>query len=129
MAGEVQFALLDFATAEPALKAGRIRALAQTGTRRHVALPEVPTLAEAGFRDYDPAFWIGVAAPKNTPADVVGMLNAAINRALAQTALKARAQAFGWTLAGGPPNVLADTAQREAAAYRDLLAALQFDRQ
>lgn len=128
MAGEVQLALMDYATAEPALKSGRARALAQTGTRRHVAIPDVPTLAEAGFKDYDPSFWIGLAAPKSTPSDVVATLNAAMQRALAQTALKARAQAFGWTLIGGPPSTLSDTVSREVAAYQAVVRGLDLDR-
>lgn len=129
MAGEVQLALMDYATAEPALKAGRVRALAQTGSQRHVALTGVPTLTEAGFRDYDPSFWIGLAVPRATPSDVIGALNAALQRALAQTAIRARSQAFGWTLIGGPPSVLAETVAREVAAYRATAQGLDLDRQ
>lgn len=129
MAGEVQFALMDYATAEPALKSRRARALAQTGTRRHTALADVPTLSEAGYTDYDPSFWIGLAAPKSVPAEVVAALNAATQRALAQTALKARAQAFGWTLIGGPPSTLSDTVSREIAAYQAVVRGLDLDRQ
>lgn len=129
MGGEVQFALVDYGTAESALQSGRARALAQSGTRRHVALPDVPTLSEAGFKDYDPSFWIGLAAPKSTPAAVIAALNAATNRVLAQTAFKARAQALGWTLVGGAPSVLADTVRREIAAYRETASGLNLDRQ
>ena len=129
MAGEVQFALLDFATAELALKAGKARPLAQTGSRRHVALEQVPTLAEAGFKDYDPSFWVGLAVPKATPAAVVEQLNVALNTALGQTAFKARAQALGWTLIGGKPSVMADTVARETASFRETTAGLNLDRQ
>jgi tripartite-type tricarboxylate transporter receptor subunit TctC len=129
MVGEVQFALMDYATVEPAVRAGRARVLAQTGVRRHVAMPDVPTLAELGFKDYDPSFWIGLAAPKATPAAVVSMLNAAMNRTLAQTAFKARAQAQGWTLVGGAPSVLADTVGREIAGYRETVNGLNLERQ
>ena len=129
MSGEVQLALMDYATAEPAIKSGRARALAQTGDRRHVALPDVPTMTEAGFKDYDPSFWIGVALPRAAPSQVVTTLNAAINRALAQTLLKARAQAFGWTLVGGPPSVLSETVNREVGAYRMTIGGLDLDRQ
>lgn len=117
MAGEVQFALLDFASAQPGLRNGSFVALAQTAARRHAALPDVPTLAEAGFRDWDPSFWIGLAVPKGTPGAVVARLNAALNAALAQTAVKARAQAYGWELVGGAPKVLADTVARDLSAY------------
>ena len=129
MAGEVQFALLDFGTAEAALRAGKARALAQSGDRRHPALPEIPTLAEAGFKDYDPSFWIGLAVPKSTPTAVVERLNESLNKAMTQTAIKARAQALGWTLVGGSPRVLAETVARDAAAYRDTVSGLKLDRQ
>ena len=129
MAGEVQFALLDFGTAEAALRAGKARALAQSGERRHPALPDVPTLAEAGFKDYDPSFWIGLAVPRSTPTAVVERLNASLNKAKTQTAIKARAQALGWTLVGGSPRVLAETVTRDVAAYRDTVSGLKLDRQ
>ena len=129
MAGEVQFALLDFGTAESALQSGKARALAQTGMRRHIALAQVPTLAEAGFKDYDPLFWIGLAVPQATPAALVERLNAALNSALGQTAIKARAQALGWSLVGGRPSLMADTVQRETASFEATTAALNLDRQ
>ena len=129
MAGEVQFALLDFGTAEAALASGKVRALAQTGAHRHIGLTQLPTLAEAGFTDYDPSFWIGLAVPKATPPAVVDRLNASVNRARGQTAIKARAQALGWTLVGGRPSVMADTIAREAASFRETTAGLNLDRQ
>lgn len=129
MAGEVQFALLDFGTAEAALRAGRARALAQSGERRHPALPDVPTLTEAGFKHYDPSFWIGLAVPTSTPTTAVDRLNTSLNKAMTQTAIKARAQALGWTLVGGSPRVLAETVARDAAAYRDTVSGLKLDRQ
>lgn len=129
MGGEVQFALMDYATGEPALRSGRVRVLAQTGASRHVAMPEVPTLAQAGLRDFDPSFWLGVAAPKATAAELINTLNAATNRVLGQTAFKARAQAQGWTLVGGMPSVLAEAVGREVAAYRETVNGLNLDRQ
>lgn len=129
MGDEVQFALMDYATVEPALRASRVRLLAQTGVHRHVAIPEVPTFAQAGFKDYDPSFWIGFAAPKSTPSAVIVTLNAAMNRSLPQTAFKARAQALGWTLVGGAPSVLSDIAGRETAGYRETVYGLNLERQ
>lgn len=125
MAGEVQFALLDLASASPALASGRLRALAQSGPRRHVALPAVPTLAEAGF---DPSFWIGLAAPRGTPVATVARWNAALNSALAQAAIKARAQALGWTLVGGTPEVLARTVAQDREAFRTTASSLRTER-
>jgi tripartite-type tricarboxylate transporter receptor subunit TctC len=108
MGNEVQFAALDFASAQGGMKSGAIVPLVQTGTKRLPSLTEVPTLAEAGFPNFDPSFWVGLAVPRNTPEHALVRLNAALNEALAQTRLKAYAQANGWELAGGAPKVLAD---------------------
>lgn len=121
MAGEVQFSLLDFNTAQAALKGGQVRALAQTGARRHVALPEVPTLPEAGMPAFDPGFWVGLAVPRGTPATAVTALHGALQRALDTTAFKARAQANGWVPAGGPPEALARQVHDDLAAYRPVV--------
>ncbi len=121
MAGEVQFSLLDFNTAQAALKGGQVRALAQTGARRHSTLPDVPTLAEAGMPAFDPGFWVGLAVPRGTPATAVAALHAALQRALDTTAFKARAQANGWVLSGGPPEALAQQVRADLAAYRPVV--------
>jgi tripartite-type tricarboxylate transporter receptor subunit TctC len=108
MGNEMQFAALDFASAQAGMKNGAIVPLVQTGIKRLASLPDVPTLAEAGFRNFDPSFWVGLALPRNTPEHALARFNAALNDALAQTRVKAYAQANGWELAGGPPKVLAD---------------------
>jgi tripartite-type tricarboxylate transporter receptor subunit TctC len=95
MGNEVQFAALDFASAQAGIENGAIVPLVQTGTKRLPSLPDVPTLAEAGFRNFDPSFWVGLAVPKNTPEDAVRKLNTALNAAIAQTRFKAYAQANG----------------------------------
>ena len=124
MAGEVQLALLDFASAQPGLKNGSLRPLVQTAARRLPSLAEVPTLAESGFRHYDPSFWIGLAVPRATPAPVVARLNQALNAALAETAMKARAQVNGWELVGGAPQVLAETVAQDMSEFPPLVKRL-----
>jgi tripartite-type tricarboxylate transporter receptor subunit TctC len=124
MAGEVSLALLDFSSAQPGLQGGSLVPLVQTAAHRLSSLPQVPTLAEAGFRDYDPSFWIGLAVPRGTPAPVIQRLNKALNVALAQTQLKARAQVNGWELVGGPPQVLADTIAQDLREYPALVRQL-----
>jgi tripartite-type tricarboxylate transporter receptor subunit TctC len=80
LAGEVDWVIEGLTAALPQAKAGRLRALAVTGTRRAAPLPEVPTLAEAGVPGYDYIGWTGVVAPAATPAAIVERLNAEINR-------------------------------------------------
>jgi tripartite-type tricarboxylate transporter receptor subunit TctC len=124
MADEVQFALLDFASAQVGLKGGTITPLAQTAARRLPALPDVPTLTESGFGHFDPSFWIGLAVPRGTPAPAVQALNRALNAALAESRMKAYAQANGWELVGGSPKVMADTVAADMAEFPALIRRL-----
>jgi tripartite-type tricarboxylate transporter receptor subunit TctC len=67
----------------PHIRGGKLRALAVSGSKREESLPDVPTMTEAGFKDFgDAREWYGFVAPAGTPADVVGRLNTALGRAL-----------------------------------------------
>lgn len=67
----------------PHIRSGKLRALSVSGTKREESLPDVPTMTEAGFKDFgDAREWYGFVAPAGTPADVVSRLNAALVRAL-----------------------------------------------
>ncbi len=125
MGNEVQFALLDFSSAQPGIKAGTIVPLVQTASKRLASMPDLPTLGESGLKNYDPSFWIGLAVPRATPAEAVQKLNQALNAALAETRLKAYAQANGWELAGGPPGVLAATVAADLAEFPALIKRLE----
>jgi tripartite-type tricarboxylate transporter receptor subunit TctC len=124
MAGEVQLALLDFASAQTGLKGGTIWPMAQTGSRRLNSMAEVPTLAESGFPRFDPSFWIGLAVPRATPVPVIARLNKALDVALADTQMKARAQVNGWELVGGSPQALEDTIRQDMAEFPPLVRRL-----
>jgi tripartite-type tricarboxylate transporter receptor subunit TctC len=80
LAGEVDWVIEGLTAALPQTKAGRLRALGVTGTRRSPSLPDVPTLAEAGVPGYEYIGWTGVVAPAATPGAIVERLNAEINR-------------------------------------------------
>ncbi len=67
----------------PHIRAGKLRALSVSGVKRDDSLPDIPTMTEAGFKDFgDAREWYGIVAPAGTPADVVGRLNTAMVRAL-----------------------------------------------
>lgn len=68
---------------------GKVRALATTGQSRSMNSPDIPTVAEAGVPGYDATIWLGIMAPKGTPADIVARLNAAIRKIAAQDDVKA----------------------------------------
>ena len=124
MAGEVQLALLDFSSAQAGLKGGTIVPLAQTASRRLASMADVPTLAESGFARYDPSFWIGLAAPRGTPTEIIARLNQALDKALADTQMKARAQVNGWELVGGSPQVLEATIRQDMSDFPPLVRRL-----
>ncbi|MBA2960481.1 MULTISPECIES: Bug family tripartite tricarboxylate transporter substrate binding protein [Ramlibacter] len=124
MGGEVGLALLDFSSAQPGLQSGAIVPLVQTASKRLASLPNVPTLIESDFRKFDPSFWIGLAVPKGTPGSVIAALNRALNAALADTQLRARAQVNGWELVGGAPKALADTVAQDLAEYPEIVRRL-----
>lgn len=124
MAGEVQLALLDFSSAQPALKGGSIVPLAQTGLRRLSSMAEVPTLTEEGFPRFDASFWIGLAVPQGTPAAVIARLSKALDTALADTQMKARAQVNGWELAGGGPAPLEALIRQDMTDFPPLVRRL-----
>jgi tripartite-type tricarboxylate transporter receptor subunit TctC len=94
IAGQTQVMFEPTIAAMEYVKAGKLRALAVTSTRRSELLPDVPTVAEF-VPGYEASQWYGVGAPKGTPAEVVAKLNSEINAALADPKLKARLSDLG----------------------------------
>jgi tripartite-type tricarboxylate transporter receptor subunit TctC len=86
--GQVRVAIPGLAGMLGHIKAGRLRALAVTGVHRSAQLPEVPTLAESGLKGYSAYVWMGVLAPKGTPAPVIDRLNRELVAALASDEVK-----------------------------------------
>ena len=83
VAGHTQVSSTSMPPAVPQVKAGKVRALAVTSAQRSPALPEVPTMTEAGYPGFDDLTWFGFFAPAGTPASVVASLNAELNKAMA----------------------------------------------
>ena len=102
LAGRIQVLFDTVPAAIGNIRAGRVRALAVTTPRRSDALPDVPAMAEF-LPGYEATSFHGVAAPKDTPAEIVDRLNAAINAALAEPKLKAQLADLGGTVLPGTP--------------------------
>jgi tripartite-type tricarboxylate transporter receptor subunit TctC len=83
VAGRVDMQFSTLPPAVPLIREGKLRALATTGTTRFPTLPDVPTLAESGLKDFDVTLWLGMAAPAGTPPDIIGKLNREISAVLA----------------------------------------------
>ena len=83
VAGHTQIASTSMPPAVPMIKAGKLKALAVTSATRSPLLPDVPSITEYGFKEFDDFTWFGFFAPAGTPPDVIIKLNAAINKAMA----------------------------------------------
>ncbi len=102
LSGQVQVTFAPIATVIEYIKAGKLRALAVTGTERSDALPGVPTLGEF-LPGYEVSIWHGIGAPKNTPVEIINKLNKEINAVLADPKMKERFAALGGAPIGGSP--------------------------
>ncbi|HSC27785.1 MAG TPA: tripartite tricarboxylate transporter substrate-binding protein [Vicinamibacterales bacterium] len=95
---QVDMATTTIPTASTFIRQGALRVLAVATRKRVAALPEVPTLAEAGFPDFENASWIAFFAPAKTPAPIVQTLNAEVNSALRQRDVAERLTALGFDI-------------------------------
>jgi len=102
MGGQVQVMFNTMGASLQHVRAGKLRALGVATKARQAALPDVPTVAEL-VPGYEASFWTGVAAPKGTPAAIVGKVNQAVNAALADDNVKARLAEWGATALAGSP--------------------------
>ncbi len=103
ISGEIQVGFNTSPVAVPHIKSGKMRALAVTSAKRNPALPDVPSVAEAGVAGYDMILWYGAVMPAGTPAAAVGRLNSDINQSLKLPDVQQRLAALGADAAGGSP--------------------------
>ena len=103
LAGHVPMMFEMGYAALPSVKAGKIRALAVTSTRRLTVLPDVPTMSEAGIPGFESYNWQGVIAPARTPREIVDRLNRELNLLLTQPSLRDLITGDGSQVGGGTP--------------------------
>lgn len=121
LAEQVQFMFAPAAAALPHVQAGKLRALAVTSAQRLPALPQVPTMGEAGLRDFVVEQWQAVFAPAKTPAATVQRLNLEIAKALKDPAIAALADKLGVTLVGGTPQQLGALQRADSAKWAKVI--------
>src|SRR4051812_28495344 len=107
VAGHVPAVFSSMPPVVPHILEGRLRALAVTGKARSPSLPEVPTMAEAGFAETKGDQWVGVFAPAKTPKEVVAVLHRELAKALASPDIEERFAQIGFTPVGSSPEELA----------------------
>jgi tripartite-type tricarboxylate transporter receptor subunit TctC len=121
IAGQVQLMLESTNSITPFAKAGRVRGLAVSGPKRSAALPELPTIAEAGVPGYEATNWNGIVAPAGLPRTIVMKLNAELNQVVASPTFKERVAAIGSEPAGGTPEQFAAFIRTEHAKWADVV--------
>ncbi len=104
MGGNVDIMFDNIVPVTPHVKNGKLNALAVTTKTRASALPDVPTMAESGFADFEAVAWFGLMAPAGTPAPVVNKLNKEIVAVLNAPEIKERLAAMGATATGSTPD-------------------------
>ena len=107
ISGQVQLYVSSIPTLIGHIKSGKMRPLAVTSAQRVDDLPDVPTIAESGYKGFEAVTWFGILGPANLPKDVVAKLNADINKALKAPELEKMLGAQGADVAGSTPEQFA----------------------
>lgn len=123
ISGQVHLMLESQNSITPQARAGRVRGLAVSGAQRSTALPELPTIAEAGVAGYEATTWNGIIAPAGTPRAIVARLNAELVRALATDDMKRRFLELGADPVGSNPDQLAAYIRSELPKWAAVIRA------
>ena len=121
MAGDTDFAIDNIASYAPLIKSGKVRALAVTAADRWPTMPEVPTMLEAGVRNFVITSWGAFVMPKGTPAAIVAKLSAAIQAIAADPAVQQRFLDTGARTVATTPQETAAFAERERVKWKEVV--------
>ncbi len=113
LAGRVSMTFDSYAVYAEHIRSGKVRALGVTSLKRMSALPDVPAIAEAGLPGYDVSNWLGLLAPRGTPAAVVDRLHGAVVRGMADESARRRLAGMGIEATSSTPAEFADLVRTE----------------
>jgi tripartite-type tricarboxylate transporter receptor subunit TctC len=119
--GDVSWAFSTLGSALPLVQGGRLKLVAIAARQRAKALPDVPTLVEAGGPDMVVDSWLAIMAPRGTPPQVVQRINADVNRALADPDVQDKLRTFGFEAAPGTPEQLGEFIAAESKRFAELV--------
>lgn len=122
--GQIDILCDNLASLLPLVKSGRLRGLAVTALKRNPALPDLPTLDEAGLPGYELTGWSGIAVPAGVSRDIVLRLNAEINKALTSPAVTKGIPSRGGTAMGGTPERFGEHVRKETDRLAKLIKAV-----
>jgi tripartite-type tricarboxylate transporter receptor subunit TctC len=123
LGGQVPFMMVDTASGNQFVLAGKVKAIGVASSKRIATLPDVPTLAEQGLGDFEAYAWQGLSVPSATPPETVAKLNKALVEALNSTAVKARFLALGVEGLPGTPNEMAAYVKAERERWGRIIKA------
>jgi len=123
LAGQTNMMFDNIPSSLPHIKAGKLIALATTGAKRDAALPDLPTIAEAGIPGYESGVWFGLMVPAATPKDVIGRLNAAAVQATRAPEFVKRMHDLGYNIIPGSPEDMARMIQEELKRWGPIVKA------
>jgi len=115
--GQVNMMFDNIPSSLPHIKGGKLKALATTGAKRDPALPDLPTIAEAGVPGYESGVWFGIAVPAATPKDIVAKLNAETVRGAKAPDFVKRMTDLGYLIIPGAPEQMADMIKAEIVRW------------
>ena len=121
MSGQIQLLADPMLSSLPLARAGRIKALAITSTKRQAAAPEIPTVEESGLPGFDFVSWYGLWGPKDLPPDIAAKLQASIAEVLKMPDVQARLSALGFEPIGSAPDQFSNFIQSEMAKYGKII--------
>jgi len=121
LAGQVNMMFDNIPSSLPHIKAGKLRALATTGAKRDPALPDLPTLAEAGVRGYESGVWFGLSVPAGTPREIIVKLNAAALQAARSPEFAKRMTDLGYNLIPSTPEQMAAMLKAELVRWAPIV--------
>ena len=123
IAGQTNMMFDNIPSALPHIKSGKLRALATTGAKRDPALPDLPTMQEAGVPGYESGVWFGLMVPAATPKDVIAKLNAAAVQATKSPEFVKRMHDLGYNIIPGSPQDMARMIQDELKRWGPIVKA------
>jgi tripartite-type tricarboxylate transporter receptor subunit TctC len=121
LAGQVQMMFDNIPSSLPHIKSGKLRALATTGAKRDPALPELPTIAEAGVPGYESGVWFGLMVPAGTPKDVIAKLNTEAVKGAKSPEFVKRMTELGYNIIPGTPEQMQDMIKVEIARWTPIV--------
>ena len=121
MGGHIPMAALSIASGMPGIQGGKLRGLAVTSRQRSPALPDVPTVAESGFKDFEATGWLAILAPNGIPPAVVTKLNSEISKVMQNPDLRKALIAQGVEARTSTPEELGSMLNIETAKWRKII--------